>query len=551
MTATADPAQHQHGASGEMSHRQILTILAGLLLGMFLAALDQTIVSTAIRRIGDDLNGLSVQAWVTTAFLITSTLTTPLYGKLSDIYGRKPFFLLAITIFIAGSALCGLATNMYMLAAFRAFQGAGAGGLASLALAIMADILSPQQRPKYMGYFMGVFATSSVLGPVVGGFLSGQDRILGVVGWRWIFYVNVPIGLVALIVVTKFLRLPARSNPQRIDWLGAALLVVGLVPILIVAEQGRTWGWGSLAAVACYVVGISGVIAWIWVERRMGDAALIPMRLFQNKVFGYGSAFSLVIGAGMFGGLGSLPLYLQIVKGASPTEAGLLLLPLVLGMMVASTLAGFATSRTGRYRRYPIAGSVLLIIAMALLARLQAQTSLLEVDVYMLIFGVGLGLSMQTIQLAMQNAVSPRDIGVASSSGTFFRAMGGTLGTAVFLSVLFSVAPGKISEAYSQAGATPAFQQAVAAHPDQLKTVTQASGSLNDTAFVSGLDKTIARPFLQGFSSSIDVVFIAGAVVLVVAFVLSLMLEEIPLRRTSGIEAARAAEESQDEDAVR
>jgi EmrB/QacA subfamily drug resistance transporter len=539
MTATARPSTSTIEAP-EMSHRQILTILAGLLLGMFLAALDQTIVSTAIRRIGDDLHGLSVQAWVTTAFLITSTLTTPLYGKLSDIYGRKPFFLLAITIFISGSALCGLATNMYMLAAFRAFQGAGAGGLASLALAIMADILSPQQRPKYMGYFMAVFATSSVLGPVVGGFLSGQDTILGIVGWRWIFYVNVPIGLVALAVVTKFLKLPARRNPQRIDWWGAVLLVVGLVPLLIVAEQGRSWGWGAPASLLCYVVGVSGVIAWIWVEHRMGDAALIPMRLFRNKVFGVGSGFSLVVGAGMFGGLGSLPLYLQIVKGASPTEAGLLLLPLVLGMMASSTLAGFATSRTGKYRRFPIVGSALLIIAMALLARLRADTSLLEVDLYMLIFGVGLGLSMQTVQLAMQNAVSPRDIGVASSSGTFFRAMGGTLGTAIFLSILFSVAPGKIADSYSTAGTSPQFQQAVAAHPGQLETVRNASGSLNDTAFVDGLDRTIARPFLQGFSSAIDVVFISGAAVLVIALVFAFMFEDIPLRRTSGIEAARS-----------
>jgi EmrB/QacA subfamily drug resistance transporter len=531
--------------SEQMTHRQILTILAGLMLGIFLAALDQTIVSTAIRRIGDDLHGLSVQAWVTTAFLITSTLTTPLYGKLSDIYGRKPFFLLAITIFITGSALCGLATNMYMLAGFRAFQGVGAGGLASLALAIMADILSPQQRPKYMGYFMGVFATSSVLGPVVGGFLSGQGSILGVVGWRWIFYVNVPIGLIALVVVTKFLRLPPRRNPQRIDWLGAALLIVGLVPLLIVAEQGRTWGWGSPAALSCYLIGVIGILAWIAVERRMGEAALIPMRLFHNRVFGFGSGFSLVIGAGMFGGLGALPLYLQIVKGASPTAAGLLMLPLVVGMMSASMLAGFATSRTGRYRKYPIIGSLLLVSAMALMATLRAETSLFEVDIYMLVFGVGLGLSMQTIQLAMQNSVSPKDIGVATSSGTFFRAMGGTLGTAVFLSILFSVAPSKISDAYSKASSTASFQQAAASHPDQISTVRHASGSLNDTAFVSGLDKTIAHPFLQGFSSSVDVVFIAGAAVLVIAFLFSLMLEEIPLRTTSGIDASRAEDEEQ------
>src|SRR5215469_14845022 len=229
--------------TGALTHRQVLTILTGLLLGMFLGALDQTIVATAIRRIGDDLNGLSAQAWVTTAFLITTTIATPLYGKLSDIYGRKPLFLIAISIFIIGSALCGLSTSMYMLAGFRAFQGLGAGGLFSLALAILADIVSPQERPRYMGYFMAVFATSSVLGPVIGGFLSGQDQIFGVSGWRWIFYVNVPIGLIALVVVNRVLQLPHYRRDHGIDWEGAVALVVGLVPLLIIAEQGREWGW--------------------------------------------------------------------------------------------------------------------------------------------------------------------------------------------------------------------------------------------------------------------------------------------------------------------
>jgi EmrB/QacA subfamily drug resistance transporter len=358
MATTVEPSVGTQ--DGPLTHRQVLTILTGLLLGMFLAALDQTIVSTAIRRIGDDLNGQSVQAWVTTAFLITSTITTPLYGKLSDIYGRKPFFLLAITIFILGSALCGLATNMYMLAAFRAFQGLGAGGLFSLALAILADIVSPQQRPRYMGYFMAVFATSSVLGPVVGGFLSGQNTILGVTGWRWIFYVNVPIGLVALIVVNRVLKLEHTPRRAVIDWMGTLAIIVGVVPLLVVAEQGDTWGWGSPGSLACYLVGAAGLAAFVWAEDRMGEDALIPLRLFRNKTFAVGAAQSLVIGIGMFGGLASIPLYLQIVKGASPTKAGLLILPLVLGLMVASLTAGQLTSRTGKYKRYPVVGSVVM-----------------------------------------------------------------------------------------------------------------------------------------------------------------------------------------------
>jgi len=350
--ATPAPAR----AVGELTHRQIRTILSGLMLGMFLAALDQMIVATAIRTIGDDLHGLSVQAWVTTAFLITSTIATPLYGKLSDIYGRKPLFLFAITIFIVGSALCGLSTSMYMLAAFRALQGIGAGGLMSMAFAIIGDIIPPRERARYQGYFMAVFATSSVLGPVVGGFFAGQSSIFGITGWRWIFYVNVPVGILALIVVTRVLQIEHHRRQHRIDWWGALALVVGLVPLLIIAEQGRTWGWSSAGAFACYVVGVLGLIAFVRVEEKMGDDALLPLRLFRNGVFAVASAQSMVIGIGMFGGMASIPLYLQIVKGASPTKAGLLILPMVAGMMAASLTSGQIISRTGRYKRFPIAG---------------------------------------------------------------------------------------------------------------------------------------------------------------------------------------------------
>src|SRR3954454_7648649 len=337
-TTTVPAARSEPGPAGgvQLSHRQILEVLSGLMLGMFLAALDQTIVSTAIRTIGDDLHGLSVQAWVTTAFLITSTISTPLFGKLSDIYGRKPLFMLAISIFILGSALCGLAQSMYMLAAFRAFQGIGAGGLMPLALAIIGDIIPPRERAKYQGYFRAVFGTASVLGPVIGGFFAGQSSILGIPGWRWIFYINVPIGIVALIVVEAVLKLRHQRRDHRIDWTGAGMLVVGLVPLLIIAEQGRVWGWSSPRAFGCYLVGVLGLVAFVWVESRMGDEALLPLRLFRNNVFSVSSAQATVVGMGVFGGIGAIPLYLQIVKGASPTEAGLLLLPLVAAMMIAS-----------------------------------------------------------------------------------------------------------------------------------------------------------------------------------------------------------------------
>ncbi|WP_393073029.1 MDR family MFS transporter [Streptomyces sp. LN704] len=519
------------------THRQIMVILSGLLLGMFLAALDQTVVSTAIYKIGESLNGLTAQAWVTTAFLITSTIATPMYGKLSDQYGRKPFFLFAIAVFITGSALCTLSTSMYMLAAFRAFQGIGAGGLFSLAFAIIGDIIAPRERAKYQGYFMAVFGTSSVLGPVVGGALAGQNTLLGIDGWRWIFLINVPIGIVALIVVAKVLHLEHNRREHRIDFAGAISLMVALVPLLIVAEQGRTWGWGSTSSLACYVIGALGIVSFLFAEHRAGEDALLPMRLFRNGVFAVGAAQSMIIGIGMFGGITLLPLYLQLVKGNSPTKAGLLTLPLVLGIMALSVVAGQITSRTGRYKIFPIIGGGLLVIGMLMLWRLSADSGLFYTDISMFVVGAGLGLNMQTIVLAMQNAVPPRDIGVATSSTTFFRQMGGTAGVAVFLSIVYSVVGGKISDAFADARGTAAFQAAAQAHPDQLKTLTSASsgsvGTLNDTSFLSHLDPVLAHPFKVGFTNAVTVAFLVGAVVLVGAFVLAFFIKEVPLRTTA------------------
>ncbi|WP_405583712.1 MDR family MFS transporter [Streptomyces sp. NBC_01190] len=538
MSAEADAVSTRTGPppATAYSHRQIMVILSGLLLGMFLAALDQTVVSTAIYKIGESLNGLTAQAWVTTSFLITSTIATPLYGKLSDQYGRKPFFLFAIAVFIAGSALCMLSTSMYMLAAFRAFQGIGAGGLFSLAFAIVGDIIPPRERAKYQGYFMAVFATSSVLGPVVGGALAGQNQLLGIDGWRWIFLINVPIGIVALMVVGRVLHVKHDPRPHRVDYPGAVALIIALVPLLIVAEQGREWGWGSGTSFACYVVGAIGIVGFLLAERKAGDEALLPMRLFHNGVFAIGSAQSAIIGIGMFGGITLLPLYLQLVKGNSPTKAGLLTLPLVLGIMILSMVSGQITSRTGRYKIFPIIGSALLVLGMLMLWRLKADSGLVYADLSMFVVGAGLGLNMQTIVLAMQNAVPPRDIGVATSSTTFFRQMGGTLGVAVFLSIVYSLVGSKIGSAFADAKGSAAFQAAAKAHPDQLKTLTSASsggtGTLNDTSFLKNVDPVLGHPFKVGFTGAIDVAFLVGAAVLVVAFVLSFLIKEVPLRTT-------------------
>jgi len=544
MTTPATRSAPSEQTDGGFSHRQTVMILIGLMMGMFLAALDQTVVSTAIRTIADDLNGFSLQAWATTAFLITSTISTPLYGKLSDIYGRKPFFLFAISIFIAGSALCGLSRSMYELAAFRAIQGIGAGGLFSMALAIIGDIVPPRQRARYQGYFLAVFGTSSVLGPVLGGLFAGANSILGISGWRWIFYINVPIGLAALVVVNRVLHIPHTRRDHRIDWQGAVALIIGLVPLLIVAEQGRIWGWSSGRSMLCYGLGIVGLVLFYLAERMCKDDALIPLRLFRGRTFTVATMSSVIIGMGMFGAILVLPLYLQIVKGYSPTGAGLATLPLVLGIMAGSVISGQTISRTGRYKIFPIVGTGLMVVGLYLFSLIGADTPLWKTALIMPIVGLGLGGNMQPIILAIQNAVSPRELGVATSSVTFFRQMGGTLGTAVFLSVLLTTLPGRIADAFNSVRGTPGFQAALAAHPDQAATL-QAAGSgnadLNDTSFISRLAPVIAHPFKVGFSDSMSTVFLMGAAIMVVGFVIVLLLPEIPLADRSASQA-RAAE---------
>ncbi|GAB1689926.1 MDR family MFS transporter [Krasilnikovia sp. M28-CT-15] len=529
--------------SADFTHRQILTILAGLMMGMFLAALDQTIMATATRTIADDLHGFDMQAWATTAFLITSTISTPLYGKLSDIYGRRGFFLFAIGVFIVGSVLCGLAQNMYELAAFRAIQGIGAGGLMSLALAIIGDIVPPRERARYQGFFLAVFGTASVIGPILGGFFAGQETILGVDGWRWVFYLNVPIGIAAMAVVAKVLHLPHHRTDHRIDWPGALALIVGLVPLLTVAEQGRDWGWDSPRAIACFVIGALGLVAFIFAERAYGDEALLPLRLFRNRTVAVGATSSTIIGMAMFGGLMTVPLYLQIVKGSSPTIAGLQMIPFVVGIMAGSITAGQLISRTGRYRIFPIIGSVLMAASLGLFALVGADTPLWKTMLVMVLMGLGLGGNMQPMITAVQNAVSPREIGVATSSVTFFRSMGGTLGTAIFLSVLFNVLPDKIRDAYHTAASTPGFQQAIAANPKQgeLLQQTQSGGALSDTSFLGRLADAIAHPFKVGFSDSIHIVYLMALGVMIIGLIVVFFLPEIPLAQRSA-QAQRAAD---------
>ncbi|MEV8223920.1 MDR family MFS transporter [Dietzia maris] len=546
---------------GEFTHRQILVILAGLMSAMFLASLDQTIVSTAIRTIADDLQGLDAQAWVTTAYLMTSTISTPLYGKLSDIYGRKPFFVIGIVIFVFGSLLCTLATSMYMLAVFRGIQGLGAGALMSLALAIIGDIIPPRDRAKYQGYMLAVFASSSVLGPVIGGFFAGADTIFGIDGWRWIFLINVPIGAAALTLVMITLNVKNVRVDHRVDWAGAAAIVVGLVPLLLVAEQGNTWGWGSPAALGCYIVGLAGIGLFLIVEARAGDQALIPLRLFRDRTFAIVTVGGVIVGMAMFGGMMTLPLYMQIVHGADPMESGLMMLPLVAGMMGASIVSGQLISRTGRVREFPIFGTAVAAVGLFLLWTIDADTSLTLVMVYMLVLGIGLGNCMQPLTLIVQNAVSPREIGVATASATFFRQLGGTAGVAVFLSILFSRVGGSISGELEQAAADGSLARgvqegladpALRQDPDAYGIVraladpTTGAGALEtvtkDSSVINRLPELVAHPFEQGYALSMSEIYLVAGILAVAASVILAFMPQIVLRTGSAqAEAAREA----------
>ena len=542
-TAVREPSP----APGEYSHQQILRIIGGLMLAMFLGALDQTIVSTSIRTIADDLHGLSAQAWVTTAYLTTSTITTPIYGKLGDLWGRKKLFMFAISLFIVGSALCSFATSMYELAAFRAVQGLGAGGLFTLVLAIIGDIVSPRERAKYTGYFMATFGSSSVLGPVVGGVLAGTDSILGITGWRWVFLVNVPIGIVALVVIFRTLHVRHVRRPSRIDWPGAVALAVCLVPLLTVLEQGQDWGWGSGRSIACFVVAGVGLLAFVSAEAMMKGAALIPLRLFTIRPAVVTVIASVIVGMGMFGGMMLLPLYMQIVHGATPTESGFLMLPMVAGLMTASITSGRIISRTGRTRVVPRLGSALMALGMFALTTISADTSLWLVGAMMLVVGYGVGNCMQPLLLTMQSSVPPSAIGMATSSATFFRQIGGTIGVAIFLSMLFGSVGSDIEHAFKDARPQiQALSEDPSFRPTALdQQVLSGDHSVfahvqNDSSIIEQMNPVLAHPFKVGFADSIASVFWVSGTLGVVAFGVLLFMPEVELRQQSASAAVAA-----------
>lgn len=566
MSSSSPASTERSGSSPVLSHRQILFIIFGLMAGMFLSALDQTIVGTSMRTIADDLDGMALQAWVTTAYLITSTVSTPIYGKLSDIFGRRPLFIIAISIFLIGSLLAGMSGSMYELAIFRAIQGLGAGGLMALPLTIMGDMLAPRERAKYQGYFLAVFGVSSVIGPLIGGLFAGAPELLFITGWRWVFLINLPIGVIALAIVLRFLHIPHTRHTVRIDWWGAATVVLAVVPLLLVAEQGRIWGWASAGSIACYAIGVAGIVGFILVERAMGDDALIPLKLFKNSTFRVATILGVLVGFGMFGAMMTVPLFLQLVEGATPTESGLLMLPMILGLMISSIASGQIIARTGKYKAFPIVGTFLLLSGFFYFSFATADKPVWWMMGGMLLVGLGLGQLMQTLTIASQNAVEARDIGVATSSSTFFRQIGGTLGTAVIFSVLYTRIPTTIAAAFadptlSERVRAAAQDPAVLADPANegiLKVLQQAqenSGSAGtaldgDTSFLVGANHDLAAPFLTGFADATVTVFWVSFAVVAVAFVLSWFLKAPPLRAKSALQErtdAQAAVDAEDE----
>jgi EmrB/QacA subfamily drug resistance transporter len=494
------------------THRQILTVFSGLMAGMLLAALDQTIVSTALPTIVGELGGLDHLSWVVTAYLLTTTVSTPLYGKLSDLYGRKLMFQAAIVIFLLGSVLCGVAQNMGQLIAFRGIQGIGGGGLMAMAFAIIGDVVSPRERGRYTGYLGAVFAVASVAGPLLGGFFV--DNLT----WRWVFYVNVPIGIVALVVTSSVLQLPFTRRDHRIDFEGAALLVAGVSALLLALVWGGTeYEWGS-ATILGLLTGSAVLLAVFVVWEGRSEEPILPLRLFRGRVFTIGVLLSFVVGASMFGAIVFLPLFLQVVTGASATNSGLLLLPLMAGLMTTSVGSGRIIARTGHYRRWPMAGMVTSGVGMTLLSTMDSDTSRLESSLYMAVLGLGIGMVMQVLVLAMQNASEPRDMGVVTSSANFFRSLGGSMGISVFGAIFASLLSDKLGSflppgALDRAGLNP---DSLSASPEQLQA----------------LPAELLEPVTRALSEAITAVFAYSVPVLVVGFFLSLILPGLPLRDT-------------------
>lgn len=494
-------------AKQHYSHSEIMVIISALMLVMLLAALDQTIVATALPRIAEDLHGLDKISWVATAYLLTSAITTPLYGKISDLFGRKKIFQTAIGIFLIGSVLCGISQNMTELVFARGLQGVGAGGLMSLVMAIVGDVIPPRQRGRYMGYFGAVFGVSSVAGPLLGGFLTQS------LSWRWVFFVNLPLGVLALAAVAARLHLPVHKLQHKIDYLGAALLAASTICLLLATVWGGiTYAWGSAQIIGLLIGGVILTGLFILQEKRASEP-IIPLRLFRNDIFRVSSLLSLLSGIAMFAAILYIPLYQQAVRGYTPTKSGLLMLPLVIGLLIASIVSGQLTTKLGRYKIFPIFGTAILSLGLWLFSHVSLTTSEWTLGIWMLVIGVGLGSFMQIMTLAVQNAVSPRELGTATSTVTFFRSLGGSLGGAIFGTVLINrlakhlsaIAPGNAAVAHINVGSI-------------------------QSGISSQLPPQVAHDVLQAFALSFRDMFLLAIPFALLALVVSFFLREAPLR---------------------
>ena len=493
----------------KITKRRLWLILGALLLGMLLAALDQTIVSTALPTIVGDLHGGSHLAWVVTAYLLASTVSTPLWGKLGDQYGRKTFFQAAIVIFVIGSALAGFSHTMTELIAFRAVQGLGGGGLMVGAQTIIGDVVSPRDRGRYMGLFGAMFAVATVIGPLIGGLCVTY------LSWRWVFYINLPLGILALFVTGAVLPGHLRRVSHRIDYLGSLLLAGSATSLIIFASLGGiSWAWVSVPSIFTAVLGVVLALAFLLAERGAAEP-VIPLTLFRERVFNAASSIGFVMGFAMFGALTFLPLYMQIVKGVSPTASGLRILPLMLGMLGASVTSGRLVTRWGRYRIFPVVGTALMTVGAYLLSMIDASTNGWVLAGYMFVFGVGMGLVMQVLVVAVQNAVSYEDLGVATSSATFFRMIGGSFGTAVFGAVYANLVVGNILRALHLSSAPPGF-----------------SLNSDNPAALHHLPPAVEAGVVLGISHTISTMFLIGVPIGFVAFLLSWTLPEITLRKS-------------------
>ncbi|WP_327716828.1 MFS transporter [Streptomyces sp. NBC_00490] len=487
----------------------VLVSIGALLLGMLLAALDQTIVSTALPTIVSDLGGLEHLSWVVTAYLLASTAATPLWGKLGDQYGRKKLFQTAIVIFLIGSALCGMAQNMPQLIAFRALQGLGGGGLMVLSMAIVGDIVSPRERGRYQGLFGAVFGATSVLGPLLGGLFTEH------LSWRWVFYINLPVGVVALAVIATVLRIPSKATRHVIDYLGTFLIAsVATCLVLVASLGGTTWGWGSPQIIGLALLGVVLTVAFVAVERKAAEPVL-PLKLFRIRTFTLSAVISFIVGFAMFGAMTYLPTFLQVVQGVSPTMSGVHMLPMVAGLLLSSTASGQIVSRTGRWKVFPVVGTGVTTIGLLLLHRLDENSSAWEMSTYFFVFGLGLGLVMQVLVLIVQNAVSYEDLGVATSGATFFRSIGASFGVAIFGTVFANRLGDKLTAAFRGAELPPG---------------ASVDGLESDPRGITELPGALQPPAVHAYASSITDVFLYAAPVALVGFVLAWFLKEDRLR---------------------